>query len=62
MVGQGHGSIKPRGILRHANILCHMLQVTSHPDCEDSDCRRAGIKSLECQAKQLGLYQQATGS
>lgn len=59
MPGQGHGSIKPRGIFGHANIPCHMLQGIVP---EDWDFRRAGIKSLECQAKQLGLYQQATGS
>ena len=67
MAGQGQGSIKPWGILRHAysgmQIFCALcFRASSHPECEDWDCRRAGIKSLECQAKQLGLYQQAMGS
>lgn len=31
MAGQGHGSIKPRGVFRHANVPCHMLQGIHRP-------------------------------
>lgn len=52
--------IKTWCLPRHIDVLCHVLQ--GSVGWVDWGYKRARIKGLECQAKELGFYQQAMGS